>query len=153
MQTKPFGIFINIYNLSRTTRKSVKINRTSALLLCKLCFFPHKTGQTIVKHFILLNPSCDIPAHCILGNLKNFCPEESKPTFPKIENFYKSRTRLPFCQKPIRAHLPVGRSYIIAESSWPDQVHAFVVSAPCPRMTGNCWSIQLTVPFVSSQCQ
>ena len=80
MQTKPFGIFINDNNLSRTTRKSVKTDSTSSLL-CKLCFFPlTKPDKTIVKQFILLNPCCNTPVHCILGNLKFFCAGEPYPS-------------------------------------------------------------------------
>ena len=50
-------------------------------------------------------------AYCILRNLKNFCAGEPLPPQKKNE----SRTRLTFCQKPIRADLPVGRSCRIAE--------------------------------------
>ena len=96
MQTKTSGIFINDYNLSRTTRKSVKINSTSASFLCNLCFFPSLTKpyKTIVKQFILLQHSCALHS----GKFEIFLRGRTLP-LQKIEKFYKSRTKLAFCQK------------------------------------------------------
>ena len=99
MQTKPFGIFINDYNLSRTTRKSVKINSTSASLLCNLCFFPHKTGQNDRETTeSLLQHSCALHS----GKFEKFLRGRTLP-LQKIEKFYKSRSELAFCQKTRRS--------------------------------------------------
>ena len=108
MQTKPFGIFINDYNLPRTTRKSVKINSTSASLLCNLCFFPsqNRTKRSWNSSFCWILPATFLRI-AFLENWKNISQNWSRP-------------RLAFCQKPIRADLPVGRSYRIAECSWRD---------------------------------
>ena len=110
MQTKLSGIIINDYNLPRTTRKSVKINITSASLLCNLCFFyTLKTGQNNRKivHFAVsyLQHSCAL----ISGKFEIFLRGRT-PTLQKIDNFFKSRTRLAFCKKPVRTDLAVGGS-------------------------------------------
>ena len=69
MQTKSSGIFINDYNLSGTTRKSVKINSTSASLLCNLCFSTHITGQNDRETVHFAEPF--LQHSCALHSAKN----------------------------------------------------------------------------------
>ena len=94
----------NLYNPSLNMKLNIpnKCQR-SFTLLTTFCIVKGVTSRqnrnkTIVQQFILLNPSCNTYEYCILGNLKNLCAA-------------KSRTRLAFRQKPVRADWLVSRSY------------------------------------------
>ena len=154
MQTKSSGIFINDYNLSRTTRKSVKINSTSTSLLCNLCLFPLKAGlndrETVHFTEYFLQHSCALH----YGKFEFlFCAEEPLFSPQKIEIFYKSRTRLAFCQKPFVQIYQLAKNYRIAEYSRRDQVHFLLRPLVREWQTAGRFNwLRPSFAFVNSQC-